>query len=381
MPQFYNAVLAKDTTDCTAPNTGALQVSGGAYVAKQLRISGIARVLDTTDSTSYTNGSFITGGGIGSAGAINTQTSISAGTTITAIGGITGASFTGSGSGLTSIPPGALLVGGSDGQVLAKNGTSWSWLSPTVNPMTTIGDLIVGGTLGAQARLGIGAAGQVLMAGATTPVWASLPSMGSSSLATATLANNTAGALVPGLAFPTSSTSSVRIDFWATRGAANIYCGYLMLAYDGSTPRLFIREDVLIGTMGLTFSVDVSGGDIRVLYTTTSTGTDVAFKYLVNQGAVVGNRVTTRTVAADTTLGLSDGTLYVDTTGGAVTALLPASPVTGLTYNIKKACTSANAMIIGGNGRTIDGESSLSTASTNRPSFTLQYDGATWNLL
>ena len=50
-------------------------------------------------------------------------------------------------------------------------------------------------------------------------------------------------------------------------------------------------------------------------------------------------------------------------------------------YNIKKACISANAMIISGNGKTIDGESSLSTTSTNRPSFTLQYDGAAWNLL
>ena len=124
MPQFYNAVLAKDTTDCTAAFTGGLQVSGGAYVAKQLRVSGIVNILNATDSTSYTNGSFITAGGIGSAGAINTQTSISAGTTITAGGVITGASFSGSGSGLTSVPPGALLSGGSDGQVLAKNGTS-----------------------------------------------------------------------------------------------------------------------------------------------------------------------------------------------------------------------------------------------------------------
>ena len=381
MPQFHNAILAKDTTDCTAANTGAVQVSGGAYIAKQLRVSGILNALNATDSTSYTNGSIISAGGIGAAGAINTHTSISAGTTITATGGITGASFTGSGSGLTAIPPGALLVGGSDGQVLAKSGTSWSWLSPASNPMTTVGDLIIGGTAGAQARLGVGAAGQVLMAGATAPVWAPLPSMGSSTLATVTLADNTAAALIPGLVFPTASTSAARIDFWATRGSANIYCGYLMLAYDGSTPRLFIREDVLIGTMGLTVSVDVSGGDVRVLYTTTSTGTDGTLRFLVNQGSVVGNRATTRTVAADTTLGLSDGTLYVNTTGGAVTVSLPASPLTGLTYNIKKACASANAMVISGNGKTIDGESSLSTTSTNRPGFTLQYDGAAWNLL
>ena len=35
--------------------------------------------------------------------------------------------FNGSGAGLTNIPPGALLAGGVDGQVLIKNGTSWTW--------------------------------------------------------------------------------------------------------------------------------------------------------------------------------------------------------------------------------------------------------------
>lgn len=35
--------------------------------------------------------------------------------------------FNGSGAGLTNIPPSALLMGGNNGQVLSKNGTTWAW--------------------------------------------------------------------------------------------------------------------------------------------------------------------------------------------------------------------------------------------------------------
>ena len=38
--------------------------------------------------------------------------------------------FNGSGAGLTNVPPGALLAGGVDGQVLMKSGTTWTWGTP-----------------------------------------------------------------------------------------------------------------------------------------------------------------------------------------------------------------------------------------------------------
>jgi hypothetical protein len=44
-------VVVTDITDCTAPNTGALQVAGGAYVAKQLRVDGTVTVDDNINVT------------------------------------------------------------------------------------------------------------------------------------------------------------------------------------------------------------------------------------------------------------------------------------------------------------------------------------------
>lgn len=158
MPQFLNTVLARDTTDCTGANTGGLQVAGGAYVTKRFRVNGQALFNDNTASTSTTSGAVtIPNGGLGVGGAVYA------------------ASFNGSGSGLTSIPPAALLAGGSDGQLLAKNGTSWSWTSPLSNPMTTLGDLIMGGAAGEPTR----------RAGNTTTTPQFLKSLGSGGLATA----------------------------------------------------------------------------------------------------------------------------------------------------------------------------------------------------
>ena len=158
MPKFLNTVFARDTTECTAADTGGLQVAGGAYVAKRFRAAGQATFTDATASTSTTSGAVtIPNGGLGVGGAVFAT------------------SFNGSGSGLTSIPPAALLAGGSDGQLLAKNGTSWSWTSPLSNPMTTLGDLIMGGAAGAPTR----------RAGNTTTTPQFLKSLGSGGLATA----------------------------------------------------------------------------------------------------------------------------------------------------------------------------------------------------
>ena len=48
---------------------------------------------------------------------------------ITFSSAIVATSFTGSGSGLTNLPPSAFIPGGSNGQVLVKNGSTWLWSS------------------------------------------------------------------------------------------------------------------------------------------------------------------------------------------------------------------------------------------------------------
>jgi hypothetical protein len=54
------------------------------------------------------------------------------------------------------------------------NGTSWGILSGFANPMTTAGDLIVGGGSGSPGRLGIGATDTALVSNGSAASWAKL---------------------------------------------------------------------------------------------------------------------------------------------------------------------------------------------------------------
>ncbi len=65
---------------------------------------------------------------------------------------------------------------GADGTVLtATSGaaTGLSWTAPLVNPMNSVGDIIIGGAAGAATRLAQGTGGQVLITNGTTLNWAS----------------------------------------------------------------------------------------------------------------------------------------------------------------------------------------------------------------
>ena len=65
-------------------------------------------------------------------------------------------------------------VSGKAGEYLTNDGSSYFWtvLTALTNPMTTAGDIIVGGTSGVAARLGIGSIGQVLTVyNSTTVAW------------------------------------------------------------------------------------------------------------------------------------------------------------------------------------------------------------------
>jgi len=67
------------------------------------------------------------------------------------------------------------LALGTAGQVLTIAGGMPTWQTPTsgsmANPMTSVGDLIIGGTAGLPGRLGIGTNGYVLTVAAGVPVW------------------------------------------------------------------------------------------------------------------------------------------------------------------------------------------------------------------
>lgn len=64
----------------------------------------------------------------------------------------------------------------SPNDLLSWDGTAWINISPadadlTINPMTTAGDLIVGGTSGAPDRIAIGTSGKVLTSNGATATW------------------------------------------------------------------------------------------------------------------------------------------------------------------------------------------------------------------
>lgn len=109
------------------------------------------------------------------------------------------------------------LPKGSDGKVLTLSGglPSWQSLPPDVgfaNPMTTAGDLIVGGASGMAGRLGVGAAGTILVGG-TTPAWSASPSIdGPVTIGKA----SAAGALV----FTPDSSTEGQITFNSIAGEA-----------------------------------------------------------------------------------------------------------------------------------------------------------------
>jgi hypothetical protein len=80
------------------------------------------------------------------------------------------------------------------------------------------------------------------------------------------------------------------------------------------------------------------------------------------------------------TLVNTDATILCDATAAGFTVTLPATPVTGQMYNIKKIDSTANVVTISGNGQNIDGAASVPLAAQWQ-SWTLQYDGTAWYAL
>lgn len=136
------------------------------------------------------------------------------------------------------------------------------------------------------------------------------------------------------------------------------------------------------------------GGATTVTDTTTSTSTTTGS--LINSGgfgnagtAYFGDIVTlqsgavfaaTTTKTASYTVTSADYTIRADSTSAAVTITLPASPETGRIYNIKRINSGSNSVTISGNGKTIDGSSTV-TISTQWTNVEVQYNGTTWDII
>jgi len=108
--------------------------------------------------------------------------------------------------------------------------------------------------------------------------WAN-QSTGSIPLTTATLNDNTASPTQTA-AFPVASESSVFIRYSLVRGVVR-EVATLHMVTDGTNAYISRGDATNNGDPGVTFTADVSGGNMRLLYTTTNTGSNASFKFKV----------------------------------------------------------------------------------------------------
>lgn len=102
-----------------------------------------------------------------------------------------------------------VLPGATTGEVLVFDGSDWAPGSVLSNPMTTAGDLIIGGVSGAPVRLAVGTNGQVLTVVSGSPAWAA--ASGSLTNWTEALTTSAPNAAVPVASF-TANNAATDVD-------------------------------------------------------------------------------------------------------------------------------------------------------------------------
>lgn len=90
--------------------------------------------------------------------------------------------------------------------------------------------------------------------------------------------------------------------------------------------------------------------------------------------------ITTSAKTTAYTITNADDVVLGDATSGAFAITLPASPVNGEHYTIKKIDSSTNAITIGGNGKNIDGAANQ-TLPAQWNAFTVVYNGTAWFII
>lgn len=96
---------------------------------------------------------------------------------------------------------------------------------------------------------------------------------------TATLTDNTTSPTSTA-SFPVASESVVFMRYSIVRGVIR-ETGEISLVTDGTSSFITRGSATNNGDPGVTFTADISGGNMRLLYTTTSTGSNASFKFKV----------------------------------------------------------------------------------------------------
>lgn len=99
---------------------------------------------------------------------------------------------------------------------------------------------------------------------------------------TATLVDNTSSETAVAQ-WANSVFDSFFIQYTLERGASNKKVGFLSITTDGTSVAVAGFGAAQLGTLGVTFTGDISGSNVRLLYTTTSTGTNATFIYKLHK--------------------------------------------------------------------------------------------------
>lgn len=98
-------------------------------------------------------------------------------------------------------------------------------------------------------------------------------------LTSATLTDNTTGNVAT---WAHASFSAIEVSYSIIRATSNMEKGMIHLVTDGTSVGIAVAG-ASIGTPGVSFTADISGTDLRLRYTTTSTGSNATMKYKVNK--------------------------------------------------------------------------------------------------
>ena len=168
------------------------------------------------------------------------------------------------------------------------------------NPMTTAGDLIVGGASGTPDRLGIGSNGYVLTVSSGSPSWASIPTQTGDHMVLSNASDGTAGYLYNKIRVGTGGLSKTTY----TSGSSTAV--ELGIDVSGST-----SGQVLTSTgTGVSWSaIPTQTGDHKVIVSSSDSTPDYIGNKLVNgSGITLTTSSNQLTIALDTT-GASSGQL------------------------------------------------------------------------
>lgn len=100
-------------------------------------------------------------------------------------------------------------------------------------------------------------------------------------LSSVSLTDNTTNGTA--LSFAHASFDVVYVEYSIKRGAGNVEAGVLVLGTDGTNTSLGQTVYSTLGTLGTTFNSTISGANVLLRYTTTSTGTGVTMKYKLSK--------------------------------------------------------------------------------------------------